>query len=81
MKGLGLPGAGQVGRQMDVWRTDSWTCLVPPQLSGATCRSWHTASPGAGCSGACNWPASLPAFPGTLGKRPALCLPTSMLQS
>lgn len=50
VKGLGLPGAGQVGRQMDVWRTDSWTCLVPPQLSGATCRSWHTASPGAGCS-------------------------------
>lgn len=81
VKGLGLPGARQVGRQMDVWQTDSWTCLVPPQLSGATCQSWHTASPGAGCSGACNWPASPPAFPGTLGRRPALCLPPSMPQS
>lgn len=77
-KGWGCPVLGRwVDRWMHGGRTAGRACF-PPQLLGATCRSRHAAGPGAGHFRVCIWPASPPAFPRTLGRRCALCLPPSV---
>lgn len=80
-KGWGCPVLGRwVDRWMHGGRTAERACS-PPQLLGATCQSRHAAGPGAGRFRVCVWPASPPAFPRTLGRRCAFCLPPSMPQS